>query len=45
MTLKANQLYLVDEMSGLLNVFDIKTAKLIYSVELGKFPTNIIYLD
>jgi hypothetical protein len=42
---KENNLYIVDEMAGVLEVMDLKTYKIIQTKKLGKFPKNFIILN
>lgn len=42
---KGNVLYIVDDMSGNLTLFDIKAEKIIQKVPLGQYPTNLLFIN
>jgi len=44
-SLNNKKIYVVDEMAGVLQIFDLETKKSIDSISLGNFPTNVLILN
>lgn len=40
-----DKLYLIDDMAGILTVFDLMSEEIIETVHLGQFPTNLVFLN